>query len=89
MLAVDPKHQKYGAGRLLIEWCCKAAIDNQINGGIYLEASISAESFYHHLGFRTVKWDEVSDFRAPNGSCKWPCCLRLTGIRTFEGLEFR
>lgn len=62
-LSTNPKHQRRGAGKMLVDWGTQIADDMHLP--IYLEASLQGEPLYRKCGFErrgVWKWD-VSRFK--------------------------
>ncbi|KAJ5101276.1 GNAT family acetyltransferase [Penicillium alfredii] len=57
-LAVDPKHQRRGIGRQLVEWGLQQARQEEVCVG--LEASIKGTGLYEKLGFHTINTKDLT-----------------------------
>ncbi|KAJ8060886.1 hypothetical protein OCU04_009967 [Sclerotinia nivalis] len=61
-ITTDPKHQKRGAGSMLVKWGVNMA--DSLNGEAYLEATEMGRPVYEKFGFVVLAtFDAPSDFK--------------------------
>lgn len=65
-MAVDPNHQREGAGSFFVRWVTDQADEAGLDCTV--EAGLRAESFYRKHGFEAV---ETCRFPAPEGEERW------------------
>lgn len=54
ILTTDPKHQRRGAGAMLVQWGCDVA--DELGLECYLEASDAGHRLYQKKGFTDVEY---------------------------------
>ena len=56
-MAVHPRHQRRGIGRLLVQWGIDIA--ERLDLPIYLEATLEGMRLYEHAGFKKLTQEKV------------------------------